>query len=40
MREPYGAGEGISGTLLEKEVTGARIARMCRDEKCGNGRGG
>jgi hypothetical protein len=39
MREPHGAGEGISRTLPEKEVTGARIARVCRDEKCGNGSG-
>lgn len=37
MCESYGAGQGIPGTLFEKEITGARTTRMRWDEERGNG---
>lgn len=37
MRKSYGASQRIPGTLLEKEITGARTARVRRDEERGNG---
>lgn len=37
MCKSYGTSQGIPGTLLEKEITGARIARVRRDEERGNG---
>jgi len=37
MRESHGTGQGIPRTLFEKKITGARTARMFRDEERGNG---
>lgn len=37
MCESYGASQGIPGTLLEKEITGARTAGVRWDEERGNG---
>jgi len=37
MCKSHGAGQGISRTLFEKEITGARTTRMRRDKERGDG---
>jgi len=37
MCKSHGAGQRILGTLFEKKITGARTARMRRNEERGNG---